>query len=142
MLSTPSVRKDGKPSYEPIPLALDALHQMLHRAGNIDGEGDGCGVQIDIPRKIWAEEVRKDGHAPDLALDEKFAVAHIFVPRHSDVKQVQHDALELMSKAGFRVLAQREGVVDSSALGPTAREEEPSSGRSAESSTASTLPST
>jgi glutamate synthase (NADPH/NADH) large chain len=120
-----SVRKDGKPSHEPIPLALDALHQMLHRAGNIDGEGDGCGVQIDIPRKIWAEEVRTDGHAPDLALDEKFAVAHIFVPRNSDVKQVQHDALELMSSSGFRVLAQREGVVDSSALGPTAREEEP-----------------
>lgn len=120
-----SIRKDGKPSHAPIPLALDALHQMLHRAGNIDGEGDGCGVQIDIPRKIWAEEVRTDGHAPDLALDEKFAVAHIFVPRNSDVKQVQHDALELMSNAGFRVLAQREGAVDSSALGPTAREEEP-----------------
>ena len=120
-----SIRKDGKPSHEPIPIALDALHQMLHRAGNIDGEGDGCGVQIDIPRKIWAEEVRKDGHAPDLALDDKFAVAHIFIPRHSDVKQVQHDIQELMSSAGFRVLAQREGVVDSSALGPTAREEEP-----------------
>ena len=120
-----SVRKDGKPSHEPIPIALDALHQMLHRAGNIDGEGDGCGMQIDIPRKIWAEEVRKDGHAPDLALDDKFAVAHIFIPRNTNVKQVQHDIQELMSSAGFRVLAQREGVVDSSALGPTAREEEP-----------------
>lgn len=120
-----SIRKDGKPSHEPIPLALDALHQMLHRAGNIDGEGDGCGVQIDIPRKIWAEEVRKDGHAPDLALDDKFAVAHIFIPRNVDVKQIQHDALEIMSAAGLRVLAQREGMVDSSALGPTAREEEP-----------------
>ncbi len=120
-----SVRKDGKPSHAPIPIALDALHQMLHRAGNIDGEGDGCGVQIDIPRKIWSEEVRKDGHAPDLALDEKFAVAHIFIPRNSDVKRIQHDALEIMSAAGLRVLAQREAIVDSSALGPTAREEEP-----------------
>jgi glutamate synthase (NADPH/NADH) large chain len=120
-----SIRKDGKASYEPIPLALDALHQMLHRAGNIDGEGDGCGMQIDIPRKIWAEEIRKDGHAPDLALDNKFAVAHIFIPRNSEVKQLQHDALEMMSNAGLRVLAQREGHVDSSALGPTAREEEP-----------------
>lgn len=120
-----SVRKDGKPSHAPIPPALDALAQMQHRAGAIDGEGDGCGVQIDIPRKIWAEEVRTDGHAPDLALDEKFAVAHIFLPRGTDVKQLKHDALELMSSAGFRVLAQREGKVDSSALGPTAREEEP-----------------
>ena len=30
-----------------------------------------------------------------------------------------------MSSAGFRVLAERDGAVDSSALGPTAREEEP-----------------
>ena len=120
-----SVRKDGKPAHDAIPLALDALGQMLHRAGSIDGEGDGCGVQVDIPRRIWAEEIRKDGHAPDLALDQRFAVAHIFLPRGGDVKQIKHDALEIMSNAGFRWLAEREAVVDSSALGATAREEEP-----------------
>lgn len=120
-----SVRKDGRPSHDPIPKALDALGQMLHRAGNIDGEGDGCGMQIDIPRKIWSEEIRKDGHDPSLALDGRFAVAHIFIPRTSKVKDVQHDAREMMSAAGLRVLAEREGAVDSSALGPTAREEEP-----------------
>ncbi len=43
--------------------ALVALEKMLHRAGNVDGEGDGCGVLIDIPRKIWAEEIRTGGHA-------------------------------------------------------------------------------
>ena len=42
---------------------------MLHRAGNVDGEGDGCGLLIDIPRKIWAEEIRHGGHASKLALD-------------------------------------------------------------------------
>ncbi|MBI4898073.1 MAG: alpha-hydroxy-acid oxidizing protein [Actinobacteria bacterium] len=120
-----SVRKDGKPAHDPIPKALDALGQMLHRAGNIDGEGDGCGMQIDVPRKIWSEEIRKDGHAPSLALDPKFAVAHIFIPRTTKVKDLQHDAREIMSAAGLRVLAEREGVVDSSALGATAREEEP-----------------
>ncbi|MBK5230955.1 MAG: hypothetical protein JJE27_07270, partial [Thermoleophilia bacterium] len=101
------VRKDGKPSHAPMSLALDALNQMLHRAGNIDGEGDGCGIQTDIPRKIWAEEIRKDGHAPSLALDDKFAVAHIFIPRHAKVKGIQHDAREIMSVAGLRVLAER-----------------------------------
>ena len=58
-----------------------ALQKMLHRAGNVDGEGDGCGVMIDIPRAIWQEEVRDGGHAPKLALDPAFAVAHIFVSR-------------------------------------------------------------
>ena len=54
---------------------------MLHRAGNVDGEGDGCGLLVDIPRRIWAEEVRAGGHNPALALDPAFAVAHVFVER-------------------------------------------------------------
>ena len=60
---------------------------MLHRAGNVDGEGDGCGVTVDIPRAIWQEEVRNGGHAPKLALDPAFAVAHIFVSRKADMDQ-------------------------------------------------------
>ncbi len=58
-----SVRKDGTASREPVTLALANLQKMLHRAGNVDGEGDGCGLLIDIPRKIWGEEIRQGGHA-------------------------------------------------------------------------------
>ena len=36
---------------------------------------------VDIPREIWAEAVRAGGHAPSLALDPRFAVAHVFIPR-------------------------------------------------------------
>jgi glutamate synthase (NADPH/NADH) large chain len=120
-----SVRKDAMPSHEPIELALPALQKMLHRAGNVDGEGDGCGLMLDIPRKIWSEEVRSGGHDPSLALDDAFAVAHIFIERSQDREQIQHDARELLNQGGFRILAEREGKVDSTALGPTAREEEP-----------------
>ena len=98
---------------------------MLHRAGNVDGEGDGCGLLLDLPRKIWAEEVRSGGHDPSLTLDDAFAVAHVFVERSQDLEQIQHDARELLGQGGFRILAERIGVVDSPALGPTAREEEP-----------------
>ena len=120
-----SVAKNAKPSHEPIEVALVALEKMLHRAGNVDGEGDGCGLLIDIPRRIWAEEIRHGGHASKLALDQRFAVAHIFIPRAGDVQDTQKQARELMSKIGLRVLAERENAVDSSALGPSAREEEP-----------------
>ena len=44
------VGKGAKPEHEAIPAALVALEKMLHRAGNVDGEGDGCGVLLDIPR--------------------------------------------------------------------------------------------
>ncbi len=120
-----SVRKDATPSHEPIALAVPALQKMLHRAGNVDGEGDGCGLLVDIPRKIWAEEVRTGGHDPSLTLDDAFAVAHVFVERSQDRQRIQHDARELLGQGGFRVLAERIGVVNSPALGPTAREEEP-----------------
>jgi glutamate synthase (NADPH/NADH) large chain len=120
-----SVRKDATPSHEPIALAIPALQKMLHRAGNVDGEGDGCGLLVDIPRKIWAEEVRAGGHDPSLTLDGAFAVAHVFVERSQDREKVRHDARELLGQGGFRVLAERIGAVNSPALGPTAREEEP-----------------
>ena len=64
-----SVRKDATPSPEPVARALVSLQKMLHRAGNVDGEGDGCGLLVDIPRKIWAEEIRAGGHNPALALE-------------------------------------------------------------------------
>ncbi|HEX6688944.1 MAG TPA: glutamate synthase-related protein [Solirubrobacterales bacterium] len=120
-----SVRKDATPSHEPVQRAIPALQKMLHRAGNVDGEGDGCGLLVDIPRKIWAEEVRAGGHDPSLTLDDAFAVAHLFIERSQDLERVQHDARELLGQGGFRILAERIGVVDSQALGPTAREEEP-----------------
>ncbi len=120
-----SVRKDATPSHEPVQRAIPALQKMLHRAGNVDGEGDGCGLLVDIPRKIWAEEVRSGGHNPSLTLDDAFAVAHVFIDRSQDLERVQHDARELLGQGGFRILAERLGVVDSPALGPTAREEEP-----------------
>ena len=78
------VAKDARPTHHAIESALVALEKMLHRAGNVDGEGDGCGLLIDIPREIWAEAVRAGGHAPDLALDPLFAVAHVFIPRAGD----------------------------------------------------------
>jgi glutamate synthase (NADPH) large chain len=120
-----SVRRDATPSHAPIERAIPALQKMLHRAGNVDGEGDGCGLLVDIPRKIWAEEVRAGGHDPSLTLDDAFAVAHVFVERAQDLEKVQHDARELLGQGGFRILAERLGAVDSTALGPTAREEEP-----------------
>ena len=119
------IQKDGAANHEIIEHAFVALHKMLHRAGNVDGEGDGCGVMIDIPRAIWSEEVRKGGHAPSLTLDPAFAVAHIFVPRTQDLDRVRSKAHKIFSRGGFRVLAERSDEVKSSALGATAREEEP-----------------
>jgi glutamate synthase (NADPH/NADH) large chain len=120
-----SVRKDATPHREPVELALANLKKMLHRAGNVDGEGDGCGILVDIPRRLWSEEIRAGGHNPALALDDAFAVAHVFFERSQDAEKALHDAREILGRGGFRILAERLGNVDSQALGATAREEEP-----------------
>ncbi len=120
-----SVRRDATPSREPVALALTNLQKMLHRAGNVDGEGDGCGILVDFPREIWAEEVRAGGHSPALVRDPAFAVAHVFIERSQDTERARRDARELLGRAGFRILAERLGEVESQALGATAREEEP-----------------
>ena len=120
-----SVRKDATPNRAPVELALANLQKMLHRAGNVDGEGDGCGILVDIPSRIWAEEVRVGGHNPALTRDPAFAVAHLFIDRSEDLEKARHDAREILGRGGFRILAERLGAVDSAALGATAREEEP-----------------
>src|SRR4051812_11195465 len=120
-----AVAKDAQPAHEPIEAALVALEKMLHRAGNVDGEGDGCGLLVDIPRELWAEEVRAGGHQTRLTLDDKFAVAHLFIPRKADADEVKAKAAEIMSRGGLRALAERSDQVDSSELGSHAREEEP-----------------
>ncbi len=120
-----SVRKDATPRFEPVGVALASLQKMLHRAGSVDGEGDGCGVLVDIPRLIWAEEVRAGGHNSALAREPNFAVAHVYAERSGDVEQLLHRGREIFGRAGFRILAERLGAVNSPALGPTAREEEP-----------------
>src|SRR4029453_10391103 len=83
-----AIRKDGRATHDVIEKCFVALQKMLHRAGNVDGEGDGCGAMIDIPRMIWQEEVRAGGHAPRLALDPAFAVAHVFVSRSAALDHV------------------------------------------------------
>ena len=51
---------------------MRALEAMAHRAGSVGEEGDGCGVQVDIPRRLWADRLRS--HLP---FPPGFAVAHL-----------------------------------------------------------------
>ena len=45
--------RDGRPSHRLVHEALEALQKMEHRAGQIRNEGDGTGIQMDIPKPLW-----------------------------------------------------------------------------------------
>jgi len=70
------VNKVASPTHGNVQRTIDALIKMGHRAGEIDGEGDGCGILTDIPRLLWEETLAEEGHAAALAREPGFAVGH------------------------------------------------------------------
>ena len=122
------------PVREPVKAALENLQKMLHRAGNVDGEGDGCGMLVDIPRKIWAEEVRAGGHNPALVLDEASASRTSSSSARRTSSASATTPARSSAARGFRILAERLDVTSRrrSARPPARRS--PTSGRSAASS--------
>jgi glutamate synthase (NADPH) large chain len=75
------INKAGKPSHGNVQRTIEALIKMGHRAGEINGEGDGCGILTDIPRTLWGEILSGAGKAPGLSEHPGFAVGHILLDR-------------------------------------------------------------
>lgn len=121
------IEKNATPSHENIRKTFDALIQMSHRAGFVDGEGDGCGIQMDIPRKLWAKNLIRRNLPANLAEQPGFVVGHFFL-----LKEEKHNSelwvkklREFCEEEGMTVLVQTEGNVNSDVLGPQGREDEP-----------------
>jgi len=122
-----AVETSGVPTHENVARLLDALVQMNHRAGFIDGEGDGTGILLDIPRKLWTKKLMKNGLPGVVAEEEHFGVAHLFVPLTDDVtmRDWMDTVREKMQEAGLEILFEQTGAVHPQALGPQGRKEEP-----------------
>ncbi|HXT91078.1 MAG TPA: hypothetical protein VN714_17645, partial [Trebonia sp.] len=104
------VARDGRASPWPLRHAMRALEAMAHRAGSVGEEGDGCGVQVDIPRRLWADRLRS--HLPFLP---GFAVAHLAGP----------DPEPALRALGVDLVALVEQDVDRAAVGPSGRDGTP-----------------
>ncbi len=117
--------RDGKPSHDVIERALIGLDMMVHRAGSVDGEGDGSGLQVDIPRPLWAGRLVNMGLDPALADDPRFVIAHVFFEGAEEADRELPGLIDIARLHGFEVLLSREGDIDRSALGPRAAENPP-----------------
>ena len=70
----------GDPSRDVVEMGIQALKVLYHR-GAIDADGktgDGAGIQLDIPKEFFEEQIERAGHTPN---DYPFAVGMIFLPR-------------------------------------------------------------
>ncbi|MBB6447838.1 glutamate synthase (NADPH/NADH) large chain [Bacillus benzoevorans] len=98
---------------------------MNHRAGFINGEGDGVGIHIDIPRELWKKKLSQTEANPEEAEKDNFTIAHIFIKRNEDVERAKASILQKLEQSQFTVLFQSDKVSESSALGPIAQQENP-----------------
>ena len=117
--------RDGQPSHEIVARAVIALDMMVHRAGSVDGEGDGSGIQVDIPRPLWAGRLSAQGLDPALADDPRFVIAHVFFEGAEVADRELPSLLDIVGRHGFEMLLSGEGDIDRSALGPRAAETPP-----------------
>ena len=74
------IDKRGHSTHANIVRTIDALRKMGHRSGDINGEGDGCGIVTDIPREIWSRRLAGLGLSPHLAESAHFFVGHLLLP--------------------------------------------------------------
>lgn len=113
------VNRDGHASFRVVEEGIQALDQMSHRAGMIDGEGDGAGILTDIPRALWQDWLRDAGQDPGLTTHRTFGVAHFLLP-----STVSPHALFLgLRDQGVNPVLIRRGATEEGALGVRARQE-------------------
>jgi glutamate synthase (NADPH/NADH) large chain len=121
-----SIRKNGEATHGNLKRAMTALSIMGHRSGEVNGEGDGCGVMTDIPRLLWAQALEKDGKPGWLAEDRRFFVGHLMLANNeATLAEDQKFIIDLLKGAGVDMLIDRPIQSRPQALGKTARQQVP-----------------
>ncbi|WP_274434854.1 glutamate synthase-related protein [Alicyclobacillus sp. ALC3] len=121
------IEKTGMPTRTPVVAGLEALNALSHRAGYVQGEGDGCGLLLDIPRALWRRWLIERGltqKGADVVDDERFFVAHLLLNRAKS-GQLLDEVITDLKSAGFNLLLTRVDVSNQEALGPLGSQENP-----------------
>ena len=119
------IEKERKPTKENIQRVIDGLVTMNHRAGFINNEGDGVGIQMDIPVALWKEKLRQQDKEENLVDEENFSVGHFFIEKHENVDEIKAKLRALFQKANLDLIYEGDDLTVSSALGPKGKLEEP-----------------
>lgn len=120
-----SVRKHGQSTFGTLKRSIGALTAMGHRTGFVNGEGDGAGVQTDIPRRLWGRKLTQASLRASLASMPGFWVGHIFISPDHDTAEIHDEMHAAFEQAGLNLIYQQPGIVRKEVLGGNARVDPP-----------------
>ncbi|MEW6429761.1 MAG: glutamate synthase-related protein [Thermodesulfobacteriota bacterium] len=117
------VDKRGHSTHGIIVKAINALKKMGHRSGDINGEGDGCGISIDLPRQIWGKRLAAAEQSRHLAESVNFFVGHFLLPAaiKSEAAAIMPRVREIIASHGGEIAIEHTGGSRDNELGPRAR---------------------
>ena len=119
------MEKQNIPTKENIDLCIQSLVKMNHRAGFINGEGDGIGIHIDLPKKLWKEKLKKNGYNPAIVDHPHFIVGHFFLSKKENPNDLKDTIRTKLQNENFTIIFESDDVTNSDALGPLGKREEP-----------------
>lgn len=121
------VDKRGRATHANIVKTIEALKKMAHRSGDINSEGDGCGIQTDIPRAIWGRRLEAAGLSRHLSESRGFFVGHFFLPGGDAARivELKGRVRAILDAAGAEALLEVDDRMHAAELGPMARAEAP-----------------
>ncbi len=117
---------DGHPAHEIVRNGFDILVHLTHRgACGCDPEtGDGCGIMIHLPHKLFQREAEALGF--ELPEPGAYGVGMVFLPKDRTSRNACIGLFEeMIEDEGQTLLGWREVPRDSSTIGWLARENEP-----------------
>lgn len=121
------VDKRGRATHANIVKTIDALKKMAHRSGDINSEGDGCGILTDIPRAIWGQRLQDAGLSRHLSESRGFFVGHFFLPGRDQagIDEIKDRLRSILAAGGAETLLEADDQMNAAELGPMARAEAP-----------------
>ncbi len=121
------VDKRGHSTHANIVKTIEALQKMGHRSGDINGEGDGCGILSDIPREVWGKRLAREGLSQHLAESRNFFVGHFLLPHviTGQSLEITEKIKKLFLEKGIDILMEIKGGTRNEELGPRAFAEAP-----------------
>ncbi|RPI32143.1 MAG: glutamate synthase, partial [Chloroflexota bacterium] len=120
-----SVRKQGQTTFGTLKRSIGALVSMGHRTGFVNGEGDGAGVQSDIPRRLWARKLSQAGLRATLASLPGFWVGHLFIPKGENNADLHNQIYSAFEEAELNPVYLQPGRSRKEVLGGNARLDPP-----------------